>query len=206
MGGFAMPSLHPLFLVLALFGNLIAMRLGSFFLPDRLYFSFSAFLFDSRDLEKTTAVAFKLLVPYVVSALLMLAALWWERVRTVTPADRLRREGPATLAFAACFAAVLMAWPYILLWDLLIAPELSGRRIPFLLAYMFYFAATTLVALAGANTALAVADRGLSAGLFDEGGKFSLAGLAGNRFSKPLVELIASGVAASLAALVAQPA
>lgn len=204
-----MPSLHPALLVIALFGNLIAMRMGSYFLPDRLYFSFSAFLFDSRDLEKTTAVGFKLLVPYAVSALLMLAALAWARTRAGATAgaasEQLRREGPATLAFAACFAAILMAWPYILLWDLLIAPELSTRRIPFLLAYMFYFAATALVALAGANTALALSDRGLTAGLFDDSGKFSLAALSGNRFSKPLVELIASGVAASLAALVARP-
>lgn len=182
------------------------MRMGSFFLPDRLYFSFSAFLFDTRDLEKTTAVAFKLLVPYLVSALLMAAALGWERLRRPEPTQRMRLEGPATLAFAACFAAVLMAWPYILLWDLLIAPELSGRRIPFLLAYMFYFAATALVALAGANTALALIDKGWSAGIVDENGKLSLAAVAGNRFARPLVELIGSALVASLAALVAQPA
>ncbi|MFM7333667.1 MAG: hypothetical protein ACKO2N_18610 [Tabrizicola sp.] len=201
-----MPSLHPLFLIAALLAHLVAMRMGSFFLPDRLYFSFSAFLFDTRDLEKTTAVAFKLLVPYLVSALLMAAALGWERLRRPEPTQRMRLEGPATLAFAACFAAVLMAWPYILLWDLLIAPELSGRRIPFLLAYMFYFAATALVALAGANTALALIDKGWSAGIVDENGKLSLAAVAGNRFARPLVELIGSALVASLAALVAQPA
>jgi hypothetical protein len=34
----------------------------------------------------------------------------------------------------------------------------------------------------------------------------SLASLAGNRFAKPLVNLIGSAIAASLAAIVAQPA
>jgi hypothetical protein len=201
-----MPSIHPLFLIVALLTYLTAMRMGSLFLPDRLYFSFSAFLFDTRDLEKTSAVAFKLLVPYATSCLLMAAALGWERVRPGAQPQRLRSEGPVTLAFAACFAAILMAWPYILLWDLLIAPELSGRRIPFLLAYMFYFAATALVALAGANTALAVIEKGWSSGVVDEAGKFSLSVVAGNPFAKPIVELIGSAIAASLAALVAQPA
>ena len=62
-------------------------------------------------------------------------------------------QASITLAYGAAFAAFLFAWPYILLWDILIDPTLAPYRALFLLAYIGYAVGFAFFALSGAETA-----------------------------------------------------
>jgi hypothetical protein len=157
-----MLSINPVLFVAAILANLAAVRMQAFILPDSLYFSFSAFLFDNRDLDKPVAIAVKLAIPAVVSFLsvYLIANAQKARLKSLGDSGGLDRvladQVAITLAFAAFAAAFLLAWPYILLWDILVDPLLHRHRILFLLAYLAYFTAYAYFAVAGANTAKAV--------------------------------------------------
>lgn len=198
-----MKSINPILLLFALLINLFAMRFGSFFLPDKMYFSFSSFLFDTRDLDKPTAIAFKLLVPFLVSFATMLGLIWFGRLqeRTFGPGwigKLLSDQAVLTLGAAAFAAVLLMAWPYILLWDILVAPELGSQRMIFLVAYVAYFIATTLFAVAGANTAAAV-----TASRAQPASPLTLAALVESPFVKPFLNTLGGTFSAAIATLIA---
>jgi uncharacterized protein involved in response to NO len=152
-----MKSISPLMLIVCILINLAGSRLAGFFLPDKLYFSFSSFLFDTRDLDKPTAILAKLAVPFLISMALTGALFLLRRFQSgvqkgETWANRtLEDQAVVTLTFGAAFTAVLMAWPYILLWDMLIDPKLAPQRLTFLVAYAAYFTATGFFAMAGAD-------------------------------------------------------
>lgn len=158
-------SISPTLLVLAILANLAVVRLNGILLPDSLYFSFSAFLFDNRDLDRPLALAAKLAMPFLVAfaAIAAIHALRNARQKATGhpgPFDRLLEEqANATLVAAAFATAFLLAWPYILLWDLLIDPEYHRYRLLYTLAYMAYFIGYGYFALAGANTARALMAR-----------------------------------------------
>lgn len=161
-----MQSIHPSLFVATVLLNLLMIRLGALLLPDSLYFSFSAFLFDNRDLVDPIALLVKLLFPFLVAGLVALALVWLQRRQAEigSSTDRLERilsdQLPITAAFAAFAAALLMAWPYILLWDILIDPALGRHRLIFLLAYLAYFIGYACFGLAGANTVIAFSRSG----------------------------------------------
>ncbi len=205
-----MKSVDPFALVLALLVNFAAIRLGSYLLPDAFYFSFSAFLFDNRDLVKPVALAIKLATPFLTAFALTAAVMALLRVQRDfilpgrTPrldlAALARDQLPLTLAFAAFFAALLMAWPYILLWDLLIDPSLVRYRLIYLVAYFAYFTGYALFALAGANTAVTL--------LAPDRPRLPLtwATLTTHPLTKPLFEAVGGGISATLAAFLASRA
>lgn len=205
-----MKSLDPFALVLALLFNFAAIRLGSYVLPDAFYFSFSAFMFDNRDLVKPVALAIKLATPFVVAFGLTAAVLALGRAQAgFNPpgqaprpdmATLARDQLPLTLAFAAFFAALLMAWPYILLWDLLIDPSLVRYRLIYLVAYFAYFTGYALFALAGANTATAVFSPA------HPRPPLTWATLTTHPLMRPLTEMVGGGVSATLAAFLASRA
>jgi hypothetical protein len=156
-----MQSINPVMFVATLLANLAAIRMQAFILPDSLYFSFSAFLFDNRELDKPMAIAVKLGIPATVSfvSVYLIANAQKARLKALGDAGGLDRvladQAAITLAFAAFAAAFLLAWPYILLWDILVDPLLHRHRILFLLAYLAYFTGYAYFAVAGANTATA---------------------------------------------------
>lgn len=192
-------SVSPFLFAIGFLANLAATRFAGFFFPDEIYFSFSAFLFDTRDINKPLALAGKLMVPFVVSFVLVFCMNGFVRARQVVDdrpspvAAMLANQAALSFATAGFATAFLLAWPYILLWDMLIDPSLAQYRLPFLLAYFAYFVATGYFSLAGANTALALAAPR------PEGKPFSLATLSESRFTKPLLD----GLTGSLSALVA---
>lgn len=157
-----MRSINPSLLVISILINLTAMRLGSFFLPDRMYFSFSSFLFETRDLNRPAAIIAKLLVPFFVAFCITLLLIYLRKLQQASfGPDKwaeivLKDQVVITLSFATFFSVFLMAWPYILLWDMLISSELVIHRMTFLVAYIAYFFAASLFAAAGTNTAISI--------------------------------------------------
>ncbi|PJN96563.1 hypothetical protein CNY89_01795 [Amaricoccus sp. HAR-UPW-R2A-40] len=200
-----MRSLHPSLFLLALLLNVAVIRLGSYLLPDRLYFSFSSFLFDNRDLVKPLALSIKLLTPFVAAFALTGVVMLLARGQSAAGAGKpgadlqaiLTDQLPITLAYAAFFAALLMAWPYILLWDLLIDPAFARYRLLFLLAYFAYFTAYAFFALAGANTARAL--------LTPDPGRPPLtwSTLTTHPLTQPLFNAVGGAVSAAVAAFLA---
>ncbi len=202
-----MRSLHPSLFILALLVNVAVIRLGSYLLPDQLYFSFSAFLFDNRDLVKPLALAIKLMMPFVAAFGLTALVMALARAQAAAGAGAgspeanlgaiVEHQLAITLAYAAFFAALLMAWPYILLWDLLIDPAFARFRLLFLVAYFAYFVAYAFFALAGANTART---------LFTpdpERPPVTWATLTTHPLTKPLFNAVGGAVSASVAAFLA---
>lgn len=194
-------SISPTFFVLALLAQLGAIKLQSVLLPDRLYFSFSAFLFDNRDLDSPLALAARLAVPFCVAFAAYWALTRLHRAREMATGDpgpfaRLDTEqANATLAASGFAAAFLLAWPYILLWDLLIDPAFHRFQLLYLLAYMAYFVGFAFFALAGVNTARAV----LSA----EREPITLDHLSSHPLLKPIFDAASGAFATALATFLA---
>lgn len=199
-------SLSPTLFVLAILGNLAVVRLQGLLLPDSLYFSFSAFLFENRDLDRPLALAAKLAMPFLLSfaAILVIDRLRKAR-ETATgsagPFDRLMTEqATASLVGGAFATAFLLAWPYILLWDLLIDPEFHRYRLLYTLAYMAYFTGFAYFALAGANTARAL--------LAQDGPRppLTLATLIDQPFLRPIANAATGSLTTAVAAFLAMRA
>lgn len=198
-----MVSMSPLLFAVGLICNLFAVRFAGYFLPDRMYFSFSAFLFDTRDLDKPTAIAAKLMVPFLVSLLLTAVLFRIRRMQQSVAGPGqwaevvVESQAAISLTFAAAFCAILMAWPYILLWDLLIDPAVASERLTFLVAYVAYFLATGFFAMAGANTVIAVSQQS-----FDPSG-FTLKSLTESPFLRPLFDALTGTASAAIATVIA---
>lgn len=198
-----MKSIDPLLFISAIIVNFVAVRLGSYFLPDRLYFSFSAFLFETRDLDKPLAIAAKLFLPFAVSFGLCVLLFWVRKIQTGLTSEPLwavrvvEEQAVITLSFAAAFLALLMAWPYIILWDVLIAPELQVYRLVFLLAYAAYIFAVGSFAMAGANMAMAVMSRDPSSE------PFTLETILQWKFTRSVFDAASGSVSAALAVFLA---
>ncbi|MGQ0564039.1 MAG: hypothetical protein ACT4OK_03075 [Gemmobacter sp.] len=198
-----MVSISPLLFCVGLLTNLFAVRFAGYFLPDRMYFSFSAFLFDTRDLDKPTAIAAKLAVPFLVSLVLTLVLFRIRKMQQSVAGPGqwaevvLDSQVAITLTFSATFCAVLMAWPYILLWDMLIDPALAPERLTFLFAYTAYFVATGFFAMAGANTAIALSQQTYNLS------NLTLQSLSQRAFVRPVLDALTGTASAAIATLIA---
>lgn len=152
-----MESINPPIFVAATLVNLFIIKVAAYLLPNRVYFSFSSFLFDDRSILKLQAVALKLALPFVAAFVLAAVVRWIRRTRvqmfgeSQTLDHIIQEQLEMTLMSAAFLSALLMAWPYILLWDLLIDPRISSQRLLFLLAYVIYFFGYAYFARAGAQ-------------------------------------------------------
>ena len=62
-----MKSINPFIFLIATLINLLIIKMAAYLLPDRMYFSFSSFLFDDRSILKLQAVALKLALPFVTA-------------------------------------------------------------------------------------------------------------------------------------------
>jgi hypothetical protein len=197
-----MQSINPALLAIAAFVNFFTIRISGLFLPDQYYFSFSAFLFDTRDLDKPIAITIKLMMPFVVAFLIAISVLMLRKARndhefSVDRIDAmLETQLSLTLAFSAMFVSVLMAWPNILLWDILVMAELQPYRLLFLAAYFAYFVSVFYFAMAGANAAFAAFGSRLGSGI-------TLSFLSTRPFVQPAWELATGALSASLATFLA---
>lgn len=197
-----MRSIHPVLLVMGILLFLLVNRVYAIILPDRFYFSFSAFLLDNRDLAKLPALVVRLSQPFLVSFVAMLALRRLASVQSSALGragsfDRLSTDQAAlTLAFAAGFTALLLAWPYILLWDILIDPALAPYRVLYLVAYLAYVVGVGFFALSGAETARVLWSTA-------ETSRFSISALRDAEALRPVYNALSGSLATAVATFLA---
>lgn len=161
-----MKSVNLKILVYATAFMLLSIKLSNFFLPDRMYFSFSSFLYGSQEILRLPALVAKLLVPFASAAVFSGMTLWYYRRAVLLGADRSRIEQvqsdqlELTITTAGFMTAFLLAWPYIILWDVLISVHLNDFRLVFLIAYVLYFMAFAYLARSGHQVAVAISEKG----------------------------------------------
>ena len=195
-----MKSINPPIFLIATLLNLLVIKVAAYLLPGRVYFSFSSFLFDDRSILKLQAVALKLALPFVTAFALAAIVRWARstRVQLFKEASALdhtiQEQLEVTLMSAAFLSALLMAWPYILLWDLLIDPQIATQRLLFLIAYLIYFTGYAYFARAGVEAAAMILSRDC------EHGPITLSTFVEHPVVKPIVTTIGGAIASAVAA------
>ncbi|MCR0982234.1 hypothetical protein [Roseomonas populi] len=127
-------------------------RLASLILPPDLYFTFESFLFEKTAELRYYALALKLAAPVAAGFLVVALPVWLAGDGGPVRRRQLRALHPS-LFVAGSAAAFLMAWPFILYWDVFAAPAVREQKPAFLMAYLFYFAAFGYFCLLGGNLA-----------------------------------------------------
>ena len=190
-------------LTLGIFGMVMLTKVASFLTPYKLYFSFSAFLFNDRAIFKWEALAIKLLIPCLMGfALFYLPYRWmiWTRGSNVNYRRIYRylaKEAHLTAVVVGFFAALLMAWPFIVYWDILQRPDLLSLRFPFLCVYLLYFVSYAYFAGFGVSLARFLLRKKLPENLVaDSGDRVAWA----EAIRTSLIGIVTSGIATYLAA------
>ena len=148
-------NINLIWFSLGVFSVVVMTKLSSYLAPHKLYFTFSSFLYSSGSFMKWESLAIKLLIPFIVGFLifyvpfLLLQSMPVNSVRTRSIYDYLRNQSVLTARASAFFAALLLAWPLIVHWDILISPALRSLRTQYLLVYFIYFVAYSYFAGSG---------------------------------------------------------
>src|SRR6185437_4496132 len=129
-------SINPYAFTLGLGSIFLLTRVASYLTPFKLYFSFQSFLFATDDRLKWTSLGIKLAIPAVVAFCLFYLPFRWINLADDRGADRpvaryLAFQAELSAKAAAFFGALLMAWPFIVYWDLMVPPNLNEHRIAF---------------------------------------------------------------------------
>ena len=153
-------SINPLAFLLGTFAIILLTRLASYLTPYKLYFSFSSFFFDDARSEVSwEALGVKLATPCVVGFLLFLVPLRiYKYFGEAHVAGRralryLFEQAETTSRYAGFFAAFLMAWPYLVYWDVFARPDLYKYRLVFTFLYILYFMSYAYFAALGVSLA-----------------------------------------------------
>jgi hypothetical protein len=136
-------SINPYAFTLGLGSIFLLTRVASYLTPFKLYFSFQSFLFATDDRLKWTSLGIKLAIPAVVAFCLFYLPFRWINLADDRGADRpvaryLAFQAELSAKAAAFFGALLMAWPFIVYWDLMVPPNLNEHRIAFYFIYLLY--------------------------------------------------------------------
>lgn len=137
-------SVNPYAFSLGVAAIFLLSRMASYLTPFKLYFSFQSFLYVSDDRLKWTSLGVKLIVPAFVGFILFYLPFQWLLHRHRSDgasrlAEYLRDQSDLTARCSGFFAALLMAWPFIVYWDLMVPPNLHQHRIAFYFIYFLYF-------------------------------------------------------------------
>ena len=138
-------SINPYGFSLGVFAVAFLTKAVSYLTPYKLYFSFSSFLYSSREIFRWEALTIKLLIPCVVGFLLYYLPFQWmrltrgERISYQTVYRYLALQADLTARSTGFFSALLLAWPFIVYWDILMQPDLQRLQFPFLCVYLLYF-------------------------------------------------------------------
>jgi hypothetical protein len=149
--------------VFALGGGILAVvaltRLASYLTPYKLYFSFSSFLYSDRSLFRGEALAIKLMIPVVTGFLLFYLPFQWmvatrgSRVSYVALYRYLSRDSELSARTVGFLSALLLAWPFIVFWDVLMQPNMQDLRLAFVFVYFLYFVSYSYFAGLGVSLA-----------------------------------------------------
>jgi hypothetical protein len=127
------------------FGTVVLTKAVSYLTPYKLYFSFSSFLYSVRGNFRWEALILKLSIPIVVGFLLFILPFQWMKLtRGSTLSYRtiyryLALQASLSARATGFFSSLLLAWPFIVYWDVLMHPVLQPLQFPFLCVYFLYF-------------------------------------------------------------------
>jgi hypothetical protein len=173
--GQAAQKIDPTAFSITVFGLVCLNKLTSFLTPYKLYFSFSSFLYNDSAVFKWQSLLIKLALPvvfaysfYTVSARILLLSQRYGR-----SADQmisfLRYSADMSVKMGTMFAAILLAWPFLVYWDVLIDPTIRVHRFAFYVSYLLYFSSYYFLAGFGLQLAkLYIARTSRGGGLLKE--------------------------------------
>ena len=139
-------SINQYAFAVSMLATVLLTKLASYLTPYKLYFSFSSFLFSTRSLFRWEALAIKLLLPCAVGFLAFYVPCRWMMISGGGRSGYwsiyryLAQQSETTARAAGFFSALLLAWPYIIYWDVLMDPTLQHLQFPFMCVYLLYFA------------------------------------------------------------------
>lgn len=150
-------SVNPEAFAIGIFLIVTLSKLASYLTPYKMYFSFSAFMFSGGE-QRWHGLAIKLLIPSIAGYLLYAVPFRWLAMTRSNSGLRevyryLAREAATTARLAGFFSALLMAWPFLAFWDVLMEPSLQHLRLQFLVVYFLYFVAYAYFADLGVSLA-----------------------------------------------------
>lgn len=162
-GRYSINSLGYFAAILTVIG---ATKLSSYLEPLNLYFRFSS-LFAGTSVDFVpAALLIKLAIPFLSAFVLIAAATAFVRNGADRRPDEdsrylyfLRHEATHSMQVGAFFAALLLAWPMIIHWNVLAAEAMHHRYASFLLIYFLYALAYLFLGGLGARVALRLSSR-----------------------------------------------
>jgi len=151
-------SINPYAFAGGVFAVVFLTKLVSYLTPYKLYFSFSSFLYSHRSIFRWEALGLKLLIPCMVGFLLFYLPCQWMRLGGSRSGYRviyryLALQSDLSARFVGFLSALLLAWPFIIYWDVLMQPDLQHLQFSFLLVYLLYFISYSYFAGLGVNLA-----------------------------------------------------
>jgi hypothetical protein len=152
-------SINPYAFAGGVFGVVFLTKVASYLTPYKLYFSFSSFLYSHRSLFRSEALALKLLIPCLVGFLMFSLPFQWMGLTRGSQINYraiyryLVSQASLTARAVGFFSALLLAWPFIVYWDILMEPVLQHLQFPFLCVYFLYFVSYSYFAGLGVNLA-----------------------------------------------------
>jgi hypothetical protein len=152
-------SINPFAFACGVFGIVILTKIASYLTPYKLYFSFSSFLYSHRSIFRWEALTLKLLIPCVVGFLLFylpFQLMIFTKGSTIsyrTLYRYLSLQSEITAKAVGFSSALLLAWPFIIYWDILMQIDLQPLRFPFLCIYFLYFISYSYFAGLGVHLA-----------------------------------------------------
>jgi hypothetical protein len=199
-------GINPPGLAIGIFGVVLLTKAASYLTPYKLYFSFSSFLFDRGAPFRWESLAIKLLIPCIVGFALFYAPFQWFEVTrgrrfSFRKVRYLGAQVDVTARAAGFLSALLLAWPFIVYWDVLMHPAIQHLRVPFLIVYFLYSLSYAYFAGFGVQLARITLRKALPAGTAEHA---SAAVRWAEAVRTSLVGLVTSGIATYLAARLGQ--
>ena len=152
-------NINPYAFAGGVFGAVVLTKVASYLTPYKLYFSFSSFLYSHSSIFRWEALILKLVIPCIVGFLLFYLPFQWMRwTRGSTISYRtiyryLALQASLTARAVGFFSSLLLAWPFIVYWDVLMQPVLQHLQFQFLCVYFLYFISYSYFAGLGVNLA-----------------------------------------------------
>lgn len=130
-------------------------KLSSLLAPFSLYFTFTDLVKTGEGGYGPLPFLIKLLIPFAIGVCYF--KLFKDRDAKLSHRGEGQRVNlELTASFGALFGALLLSWPAIVLWELIVSPAIYSYRMQFVLVYLLYMASFAWVSCAGVMAARAV--------------------------------------------------
>jgi hypothetical protein len=146
-------SVNPYAFALGTASIVILTKVASFLTPYKLYFTFSSFIYGESKIFRWESLTIKLAIPCVVGFCLYFLPFHWMRITSGSRISYrvlfryLSRQSELSAKMSGFFSSLLMAWPFIVYWDIMMRPDKLDLKLPFWL-FICYILYHTLILLA----------------------------------------------------------